>query len=104
MTKLLAEIGLRVNVRKTKLMVTAGHTEESMVSLQRFVEDIELHSPLVMSNQVVQTVSEFSYLGVMVNSRRNWEGAWSKAYRKASLRFHEAVQGGLSLTLVPLWK
>ena len=93
MTKLLAEIGLRVNVRKTKLMVTAGH-KESMVSLKQFVENIEAHSPLMMSNQVVQIVSEFSYLGVMVNSRGNWKDAWSKAYKKASLRFHEAVLGG----------
>ena len=77
-TKLLAEIGLRVNVRKTKLMVTAGH-KESMVSLQQFVEDIKVRSPLVMSDQVVQIVSEFSYLGVMVNSRGNWEDAWLKA-------------------------
>ena len=53
-----------------------------------------MRSPLVMSNQVVQIVSEFSYLGVMVNSRGNWEDAWSKAYKKASLRFHEAVLGG----------
>jgi len=93
MTKLLAEIGLRVNVRKTKLMVTAGH-KESMVSLKQFVENIEAHSPLMMSNQVVQIVSEFCYLGIMVNSRGNWKDAWSKAYKKASLRFHEAVLGG----------
>ena len=70
MTRLLAEIGLRVNVRKTKHMVTAGH-KDSMASLQRHVEDIELHNPLRMSNQVVQVVSEFSYLGIMVNSREN---------------------------------
>ena len=66
-TKLLAEIGLRVNVRKTKLMVTAGH-KEKMASLQRFVDDIVLHNPLMMSGQAVQVVSEFSYLGIMVNS------------------------------------
>ena len=94
MTKLLAEIGLRVNVRKTKLMVTAGH-KEKMASLQRFVDNMVLYNPLMMSGQAVQVVSEFSYLGIMVNSRGNWEHAWSKAYNMAKFKFHEAVQGGI---------
>ena len=54
------EIGLRVNVRKTKLMATAGH-KESMTSLQRFVDDIEMRNPLTVYGEVVQVVSEFSY-------------------------------------------
>ena len=93
MSKILAEIGLRVNVRKTKLMATAGH-KESMASLQRFVDDIEMRNPLTVYGEVVQVVPEFSYLGIMMNSRRNWKSARSKAHKKASLKFYEAILGG----------
>ena len=90
LVRLLAGIGLTVNVRKTKLMVTAGR-EQSMESLKQFVDNIEFH----MSGQIVEIVSEFSYLGVLLNSRGNWENAWSKAYKIASLKFHQAVLGGI---------
>ena len=94
LTKLLADIGLRVNVRKTKLMATAGH-KESLEDLKRFTYGIEVNSPLIVCGEAVQVVSEFPYLGTMLNSRGNWESAWSKAHKKASHKFHEARLGGI---------
>ena len=59
--KLLADIGLRVNVRKTKLMATAGH-KESLEDLKRFMDDIEVNNPLTIYGEAVQVVSEFLYM------------------------------------------
>ena len=84
---------LRVNVRKTKLMATAGH-KESLEDLQRFMYGIEVNNPLTVHGEAVQVVSEFPYLGIMVNSRGNWESAWSKACTKASHKFNQARLGG----------
>ena len=50
---------------------------------------------LTVDGAVVSVVEEFSYLGTMLNSRGDWESAWKKAHKKASLAFHEAVVDGL---------
>ena len=47
----------------------------------------------------VETVTEFPYLGTLLNSRGNWSSAWTKARRRASLSFHEATLGGFQFHL-----
>ena len=85
--ELLRLIGLRMNVQKTKLLITMG---------QRAT-----HGPtpgaicLTVYGSVVETVTEFPPLGTMLNSRGNWKDAWSVAKRRASLAYHDAIAGGV---------
>ena len=84
---LLRRIGLRVNVRKTKLMIT--------------MEKRAQYGPapgviyLTIYGSEVEKVTEFPHLGTMLNSRGNWKDAWSAAKRRASLAYHEALAGGV---------
>ena len=60
LTRLLRDIGLTINVRKTKLMVTA----KCGIPFVRPVDPV-----LLVDGAVVSVVQEFSYLGTMLNSR-----------------------------------
>jgi len=85
LSRLLRDVGLTINVRKTKLMVVAKWgTRVKPVDHILIVDDV-----------VVSVVKEFSYLGTMLNSRGDWESAWKKASQKAGLAFHEAIMGGV---------
>ena len=86
LTRRLRDVGLVINIRKTKLMVIAKWGLP-------FVQPMD--PMLTVGGAVVSVVEEFSYLGTMLNSRGDWESAWKKAHKKASLAFHEAVVGGL---------
>ena len=86
LTRLLRDIGLTINVRKTKLMVTA----KCGIPFVRPVDPV-----LLVGGAVVSVVQEFLYLGTMFNSRGDWGAAWKKAHKSASLAYHEAVVGGL---------
>ena len=86
LSMLLKGIGLTINTRKTKLMVTM---------CQRAKYDSPLDGCLKVDNTPVETVSKFPHLGMMLNSRGNWKDAWMSAYAKASLAYHKAVAGGL---------
>ena len=86
LTRLLRDVGLTINVRKTKLMVTA----KCGIPFVRLVDPV-----LLVEGAVVSVVQEFLYLGTMLNSRGDWGAAWKKAHKSASLAYHEAVVGGL---------
>ena len=93
LTASLTMMGLVLNVRKTKLLVTLHHKakwwEEPILR-----DYIDSTSPLIAYGLKIETVTEFSYLGTLLNSRGNWCSAWMKARRRASLSFHEATLGG----------
>ncbi len=93
LTASLALMGLMLNVRKTKLLVTLHH--KALWWKEPILRDyIDSTSPLLAYGLKIETVTEFSYLGTLLNSRGNWCGAWLKARRRASLSFHEATLGG----------
>jgi len=86
LSMLLKGIGLTINIRKTKLMVTMWQGAKCGPSLD---------GPLKVYGTPVETVSKFPHLGMMLNSRGNWKDAWTGVYVKASLAYHNAVAGGL---------
>ena len=86
LTRLLRDIGLTINVRKMKLMLIAKWGTP-------FVRPVD--HILLVGDDVVSVLEEFSYLGTMLNSRGDWGAAWKKSHKKASLAYHEAVVGGV---------
>ena len=86
-------MGLVLNVRKTKLLVTLHH--KALWWSEPILRDyINSTSPLIAYGSKIETVTEFPYLGILLNSRGNWCGAWSKARCRANLSSHEATLGG----------
>jgi hypothetical protein len=86
LTLLLRDIGLTINVRKTKLMVTAKWGTPFVLPVDPVLR---------VGGAVISVVKEFCYLGTMLNSRGDWGAAWKMAHKAASLAYHEAVVGGL---------
>ena len=85
LVELLRLIGLMMNGRKTKYMITMGLKSK--------------HAPLLdvglkVQGKLVEVVTEFPHLGTMLNSRGNWEGAWNTAAQRAGRAYHDAVAGG----------
>jgi hypothetical protein len=88
LSELLRLIGLMMNIRKTKLMITLKQDAKPGPPL-----DIILC--LKVQENPAEIVTKFPRLGTMLNSRGNSKDAWNKAYIKAPLAYHNALAGGV---------
>ena len=101
LTQSLLDLGLRMNVRKTKWLIVCrqfmASTKDGFPS-QPFTAfckaATEGPDALTICGQPIEHVVKFNYLGMYVNWRWNWKDAWAHARQQANLAFHNSVKAG----------
>jgi len=92
----LSNIGLTMNVRKTKCMIVAKFGSTAALHeahVQRVVKN-----PLRVNGQAVDMVDQFDYLGAMVNSAWSWANAWPEACKEVRSALGRSLAGGFNRT------
>jgi hypothetical protein len=92
----LSDVGLTINVKKTKCMVVAKFGTKAAIHeahVQRLVA-----SPLLVNGQTIDVVDRFDYLGAMLNSDWSWADAWSEACKEVRVALARALVGGFHRT------
>ena len=101
LTKSLLDIGLRMNVRKTKWLIVCrqfmvstkdGFPSEPFKAICKAAT--EGPDALTIGGLPIEHVFKFNYLGMYVNWRWNWSDAWAHARQQANLSLHSSVKAG----------
>jgi hypothetical protein len=90
----LADVGLTVNTRKTKMMVVQGHQTKDEEHTQ-LLKNVDA-APLRVNGTAIQVVDEFDYRGGVLNYRWDWTAAMREALKQADMAYGRAVVGGFN--------
>ena len=101
LTHSLLDLGLRMNVRKTKWLIVApqfmrsnaGNAQPLAYSQLRQAA-VDGHESLTICGKPIENVQKFCYLGMHVNWRWNWCDAWAHAQQKANYSLHSSITAG----------
>jgi len=102
LTQSLLDLGLRMNVRKTKwLIVCRLFTPSNSTDRARPTSFFDFcraategPDALTICGQRIEHVLKFTYLGVCVNWRWDWVDAWAHARSQANLALHSSITAG----------
>ena len=101
LTQSLLDIGLRMNVRKTKWLIVCAQFAASSKGgspSQPFMARCKLATEgpeaLTICGYSIEHVLKFNYLGMYVNWRWNWSDAWAHARQQAHLSLHSSIKAG----------